>query len=67
MDHDTKVQTASTVGNTVAGVAVWQWTLNDWVAFLTLVYLVMQIVLLAPKYYKAWECFHKKFRKHRKG
>ncbi len=40
------------VGVTLAGISV-----ADWVTYLTLLYIVLQLILLAPKYikwYKSW-------------
>lgn len=48
MPDDVKAATLNTSG----GLVVYGVTLNDWVAILTVVYLIAQLGLLAPKY---WE------------
>lgn len=48
MDVNTKVETAR-LGGAAAAITVYGITLNEWVAIATLLYLGIQIVLLAPR------------------
>lgn len=55
--HDEKV-TAFNASIGVGGMTIYGLTLNDWVAIVTITYLVLQIILLIPKYvreFKAWK------------
>jgi hypothetical protein len=48
MDVNTKVETAR-LGAAGVAVTIYGLTLNEWVAIATLVYLAVQILILAPK------------------
>ena len=48
MDIDGKIETAR-IGGAVSLVTIYGFTLEQWVAVLTIVYLVTQIVIMAPK------------------
>lgn len=47
-EHQNTIEIARVTGAAV-GVTVYGVTLNEWVALVTLVYLAIQIVILAPK------------------
>lgn len=55
--HEEKLTVVNTsIG--VGGMTLYGLTLNDWVAIVTITYLVLQIILLIPKYvreFKAWK------------
>jgi len=44
------------------GALIYGYTLNEWVAVITIVYMVLQIILLLPKYY---EIMHRTYRRWR--
>lgn len=46
--HNTAIETVRIAGAAV-GVTIYGITLNEWVAMVTLIYLVIQIVILTPK------------------
>lgn len=46
--HNTAIETVRIAGAAV-GVTIYGITLNEWVAVVTLIYLVIQIVILTPK------------------
>ena len=60
IDPEIKMQTVNTTGNTLFGGVMYTLTLNEWVAVATLVYLVLQIILLYPKYRDMFKSRHKK-------
>lgn len=66
IDHETKVQTgiAGVKMTPAIGGAVWySFTLQEWVAIVTIIYVVLQIGLLLPKYCKNFKEFFGNFRK----
>jgi len=48
MDADSKIE-AARIGGAAVGLTAYGITLNEWVALATLVYLIIQIFILAPK------------------
>lgn len=52
MQINEKAEIARMSGAAV-GVTLWGITLNEWVAIATLIYLLIQIAILAPKAWKA--------------
>ena len=48
MDVNSKVESARIGGGAVL-VTIWGITLNEWVAIITLLYLVLQIIILVPR------------------
>ncbi len=56
MHVNTKVETVR-IGGAAAGVIIYGYTLNEWVAIVTLVYLALQIFILCPKAYKTVKDF----------
>lgn len=55
--HEERI-TAINTSIGVGGLTLYGLTLNDWVAIVTIAYLVLQIVLLIPKYiamYQNWK------------
>lgn len=50
---------AAKMGVGAAGVAIFGFTLNEWVAICTIIYFILQIGLLLPKYW-ALMCHRKK-------
>ena len=48
MEIDTKTE-ALRIGGGGALITIWGLTLNEWVASLTIIYMIIQIILLAPK------------------
>jgi len=54
LDHETKVETVVAgikVVPAVSGSLIYALTLQEWVAIVTIAYVVLQIGLLIPKYY----------------
>jgi hypothetical protein len=51
MDHEDKIA-ALKVSVGAGSAAIYGLTLNEWVAIFTIAYLVLQIGLLLPKYYR---------------
>lgn len=51
LDHEEKIA-AVKVSVGAGGVAAYNLTLNEWVALVTIAYLVLQIGLLLPKYWQ---------------
>jgi len=51
MDINSKVETARVMG-AASGVIVYSLTLNEWVAVATIIYVVMQSIILTPKVFK---------------
>lgn len=54
MDHETRIETAVAgikVAPAVSGSLIYALTLQEWVAIVTIAYVVLQIGLLIPKYY----------------
>lgn len=47
-EHSNTIEVAR-IGGAAVGVTMYGITLNEWVALVTLVYLAIQIVILAPK------------------
>lgn len=47
---DGKVESVR-IGIAAAGVTIWGYTLNEWVAIITIIYLVLQCLILMPKIY----------------
>lgn len=50
MDKDTITPAAAKMGAAIGGLALGNLTLNEWVMVATLVYVILQTVLLAPKF-----------------
>lgn len=48
MNIDGKIE-AYRIAGAGAGVTIWSLTLNEWVAAITIFYLFIQIIILAPK------------------
>ncbi|WP_138476157.1 hypothetical protein [Dyadobacter bucti] len=53
---DEKIAIAK-MGVGASGAVLYSYTLNEWVAIVTLLYLVLQIGLLMPKYYEALSAY----------
>lgn len=49
-EHSNTIE-AARIGGAAVGVTMYGITLNEWVALVTLVYLAIQIIILAPKAY----------------
>jgi hypothetical protein len=62
MEHDTKIDTLKMGAGAAAGVYSY-FTLNEWVAIFTILYLLLQIGLLLPKYWQAVSVFFSKDKK----
>lgn len=52
MDDDIRIAAAK-MGVGAGGAVLYSLTLNEWVAIITIFYLLLQIGLLVPKYYEA--------------
>lgn len=52
-DHEQNVAIAK-MGAAAAGATLYGLTLNEWVAIVTIVYIVAQMILLIPKYLAWW-------------
>lgn len=50
MEVDGKIE-ATRIGVAAVGITVWGITLNEWVAIVTIAYLMLQILILIPKIY----------------
>lgn len=48
-EHHNSVVESVRIGGAAVGVTLYGITLNEWVAMVTLIYLVIQIVILSPK------------------
>lgn len=65
MNIDEKIEVARAAG-AVSLVSVYGLTLNEWVAAITIVYLLSQIVVLAPKAWAVFVGFYKAVKDWRK-
>lgn len=52
--HKETAEAATKMAIAGTGATLYSLTLNEWMAVVTIVYVIMQIGLLIPKYWKMW-------------